>query len=76
MVQDIGLSNINDVLEPTRAKNVLDIVLTSQKEIVDNVKTRKPLGSSEHIYSLWSKQKENGIDKCGTRNNFYFHKGS
>ena len=52
MVQDIGLSNINDVLEPTRAKNVLDIVLTSQKEIVDNVKTRKPLGSSEHIYSL------------------------
>ena len=49
MVQHTGLSNNNYVLEQTRAKNVLDIVLTSQKECIDNVMTREPMGSSEHI---------------------------
>ena len=36
------------VLEPTRATRVLDIVLTSQKECVDNVVIQEPLGSSDH----------------------------
>ena len=36
------------VLEPTRGKNVLDIVLSSQKEFVDNVKICEPLGCSDH----------------------------
>ena len=36
------------VLEPTRATRVLDIVLSSQKELVDNVKIKEPLGSSDH----------------------------
>ena len=36
------------VLEPTRAARVLDIVLSSQKEFVDNVVTQEPLGSSDH----------------------------
>ena len=36
------------VLEPTRGNNVLDIVLRSQKECVDNVKIREPLGCSDH----------------------------
>ena len=36
------------VLEPTRATRVLDIVLSSQKELVDNVKIKEPLGSSNH----------------------------
>ena len=31
------------MLEPTRGKNVLDIVLSSQKELVDNVKIHEPL---------------------------------
>ena len=35
------------VLEPTRAR-VLDIVLSSQKEFVDNVVIQEPLGSSDH----------------------------
>ena len=34
------------VLEPTRGENVLDIVLSSQNELVDNLK--KKLGSSNH----------------------------
>ena len=36
------------VLEPTRAARVLDIVLSSQKEFVDNVVIREPFGSSDH----------------------------
>ena len=36
------------VLEPTRAARVLDIALSSQKEIVDNVVIQEPLGSSDH----------------------------
>ena len=36
------------VLEPTRAARVLDIVLSSQKEFVDNVVIQEPLGSSDH----------------------------
>ena len=35
-------------LEPTRGENVLDIVLSSQKELVDNVKIHEPLGNSDH----------------------------
>ena len=36
------------VLEPTKGENVLDIVLSSQKELVDNVKIHEPLGNSDH----------------------------
>ena len=36
------------MLEPTRGKNVSDIVLSSQKELVDNVKIHEPLGNSDH----------------------------
>ena len=36
------------VLEPTRATRVLYIVLSSQKELVDNVEIKEPLGSSDH----------------------------
>ena len=36
------------VLEPTRGKNVLDIVLSSQKKCVDNVHICDSLGCSDH----------------------------
>ena len=36
------------MLEATRGENVLDIVLSSQKEFVDNVKICEPLGCSDH----------------------------
>ena len=36
------------VLESTRATRILDIVLSSQKELVDNVEIKEPLGSSDH----------------------------
>ena len=41
------------VLEPTRGENVLDIVLSSQKEFVDNVKICEPLGCSDHNRIDW-----------------------
>ena len=40
--------NSTYVLEPTRAARILDIVLSSQKEFVDNVVIQEPLGSSDH----------------------------
>ena len=46
LVQDNFL--IQHVLEPTRATSVLDMVLSSQKELVDNVEIKEPLGSSNH----------------------------
>ena len=46
LVQDNFLTQ--HVLEPTRAARVLDIVLSSQKEFVDNVIIQEPLGSSDH----------------------------
>ena len=36
------------VLEPTSGDNVLDIVLSSQKELVDNVKIHEPLCKRDH----------------------------
>ena len=36
------------MLEPTRGDNVLDIVLSSQSELVDNVKIHEPLSNSDH----------------------------
>ena len=48
LVQDNFLTQ--HVLEPTRAARVLDIdlVLSSQKEFVDNVVIQEPLGSRDH----------------------------
>ena len=46
LVQDSFLSQ--HVLESTRGKNVLDIVLRSQKECVDNVKIYEAVGCSDH----------------------------
>ena len=36
------------MLESTRGDNVLDIVLSSQNKLVDNVKIHEPLGNSDH----------------------------
>ena len=36
------------VLEPTRRGNVLDLMLSSQDELVDRVKVHEPLGSNDH----------------------------
>ena len=46
LVQDHVLTQ--HVLEPTRAARILDIMLSSQKEFVDNVVIQEPLGSSDH----------------------------
>ena len=45
LVQDNFLTQ--HVLEPTRAARLLDIVLSSQKEFVDNVVIQEPLRSSD-----------------------------
>ena len=62
------------VLEPTRGENVLDIVLSSQKELVDNVKIHEPLGNSDHNQIHFyinvkseSKNKKNVLEKLPQR---------
>ena len=52
------------MLEPTRGENVLDIALSTQKELVDNVKILEPLGNSKS---------ESKNKKTYKRN---FHKGN
>ena len=46
LIQDSFLTQHG--LEPTKEENVLDIVLSSQKEFEDNVTIYEPLGSSDH----------------------------
>ncbi len=46
LVQDNFLTQ--HVLEPTRTVRILEIVLSSQKEYVDNVVIQEPLGNSDH----------------------------
>ena len=62
------------MLEPTRGDNVLDIVLSSQKELVDNVKIHEPLGNSDHNQIPFdiNVKSESKNKKC--RRNF--HKGN
>ena len=55
------------VLEPTRATRVLDIVLSSQKELVDNVKIKEPLGSSDHNqmhFDINIKSERTNVKQC------------
>ena len=63
------------MLEPTRGENVLDIVLSSQKELVDNVKILEPLGNSDHnqIHFDINVKSESKNKKTYKRN---FHKGN
>ena len=46
LIQDNFLTQ--HVLKPTRGARVLYLVLSSQKEFVDNVKIQEPLGRSDH----------------------------
>ena len=63
------------MLEPTRGENVLHIVLSSQKELVDNVKIHEPLGISDHnqIHFDINVKSESKNKKTYRRN---FHKGN
>ena len=46
IIQDCFLTQ--HILEPTRGGNVLDLVFSSQNELVHNIKICDPLGSSDH----------------------------
>ena len=71
LIQDSFLTQ--HVLEPTRGENVLDIVLSSQKEFVDNVKILEPLGNSDHNHFDINVKSESKNKKTYKRN---FHKGN
>ena len=70
------LNRENPVSNPTAVfLNVLDIVLSSQKELVDNVKIFEPLGNSDHnqIHFDINVKSESKNKKTYKRN---FHKGN
>ena len=65
LVQDSFLTQ--HVLEPTRAARILYIVLSSQKEFVDNVVIKEPLGSSDHNqlhFNIKIKSDKSKVKKC------------
>ena len=65
LVQDNFLTQ--HVLEPTRATRVLDIVLSSQKELIDNVEIKEPLGSSDHNqlhFNINIKSEKTKVKQC------------
>ena len=73
LVQDNFLTQ--HVLEPTRAARVLDIVLSSQTEFVDNVVIQEPLGSSDHNqlhFNITTKSDKTKVNKCRR----HFRKGN
>ena len=53
LIQDSFLTQ--HVLELSRVENIFDFVLSSQNELVNNVKIYEPLGNSEIKYILTSK---------------------
>ena len=63
------------MLEPTRGESVLNIVISPQKEFVDNVKIHEPLGKSDHyrIHVHIYVKSESKNKKTYMRN---FHKGN
>ena len=72
LVQDNFLSQ--HVLEATRGENVLDIVLSSQKECFDNVKICEPLGCSDHNQIHFIIKVKGGRNRK-IRYRKFFHKG-
>ena len=69
IIQDNFLTQ--HVLEPTRGARVLDLVLSSQKEFVDNVKIQEQLGSSDHNqlhFNIKIKIDKTKVSRC--RRNF------
>ena len=72
LVEDSFLTK--HVLDPTRGGNVLDIVLSAQKEFVGNVKICAPLGYSDHnqIYVFIRVKGERNLNIWYRK---HFHKG-
>ena len=65
LVQDNFLTQ--HVLEPTRATRVLYILLSSQTELIDNVKIKEPLGSSDHNqlhFNIDIKSEKTKVKQC------------
>ena len=69
LIQDSFLTQY--VLEPTRVENVLDIVLSSLTEFVDNVEIHEPSGNNDHNLTHFDmKVKPESKNKNKYRRNF------
>ena len=62
LIQDNCLTQ--HVLEQTRGARVVFLVLSSQKEFVDNVNIQEPLGSSDHYQLVKIKPDKTKVNRC------------
>ena len=57
------------VLQPNRGRNVLDLILSTQNELVDNINVHDTLGSNDHVNitvktgSTYKKQRRRSFNK-------------
>ena len=66
LTQDCFLTQ--HVFQSTRGGNMLNLILSSQNELVDNVKVHKPLGSSDYDEIHFNIKETQGI-QCPIKNN-------
>ena len=56
------------VHEPTRMKNILDLVLTNDLQLKDDVRITAPVGNSDHNVLIWETESiKNNARSCKTR---------
>ena len=71
-MRDLTMDTYNGNLKiVTRGHNALGIVLSSQKELVDNIKIHEPLGNSDHNQIHFDINQSQSKNKKTYRRNFY-----
>ena len=65
---------IQHVDEPTRGKNILDLVFTSEKNMIENLSVGEHFGTSDHRIIRWNILAYKVIQK--QIKNYNYHKGN
>jgi hypothetical protein len=65
---------IQHVTEPTRDKNVLDLVFTTEKGMFENLEIRDPIGKSDHNTLVWELVTQTVIQQNNVMS-FSYHRG-
>ena len=63
------------VSEPTRGDNILDLILSTQKELIDNVRAIEPLGTSDHSQIQFNFLRVKTVNKGTKQKRRDFQKG-
>jgi hypothetical protein len=66
---------IQHVTEPTRDKNVLDLVFTTEKGMFENLEIKDPIGKSDHNTLVWELVTQTVIPQNNVMS-FSYHRGN